>query len=96
MAKEKTRTLLVVLELPVRAMTDEEWEYAWEECGHDEQKIDGPGPQDTLQEVGASDLSDAIAGALNSANNQEMLAGTGLFIHTDDARVLSSAWKEGE
>ena len=88
-----TKTLLVTLELPVRAMAEEEWSEAWDDCGHDEQENEGPGREETLAECSPSDFSEHIACALNSVTNGEMLAGSGLFVHTDDALITSINWK---
>lgn len=81
------RTLLVTLEIPVRAMSEDEWDEAWADCGHDEEEDEGPGREETLAEVEAKDFIEAISAATNSANNPEILAGTGLFVHMEDATV---------
>lgn len=92
----KVKTLLVVLELPVRTMTEDEWTDAWIGSGHDDEESDGPDRVATLDEIAPVDLSEAISGALNSVNNPEVFAGSGLFVHTEDARVLSLAWKDAK
>ena len=88
-----TKTLIVTLELPVRAMTEEEWSEAWDGCGHDEEKDEGPGREETLHATSPSDFEDVISSALNSVNNPEILEGTGLFVHTENAVVTSIGWK---
>lgn len=88
------KTLLVTLELPVRAMTDGEWDEALEGAiCIDPEEDEGPDRLETLNEVSPEDFREAISYALNSANNPEVLAGTGLFVHTDDAVVTSLGWK---
>lgn len=89
----KTKTLLVTIEVPVRAMTEDEWNEAWDGCGHDLDEDEGPDREETLDECSPQDFTDAISGALNSANNPDILAGSGLFVHTEDALVTSIAWK---
>ena len=87
------KTLLVTLELPVRAMTEQEWTEAWDGCGHDADEDEGPDREATLEVISPADIAEAIAGALNSVTNGEMLAGSGLFVHTDDAVITSIIWK---
>ncbi|MEQ9634634.1 MAG: hypothetical protein RLW68_00970 [Devosia marina] len=85
---EKTRTLKVTLEIPVRAMSEDEWQDANEGCVFDDED-EGPGREETLAEVQAKDFIEAISAATNSANNPEIFAGTGLFVHMEDATVKS-------
>jgi hypothetical protein len=88
-----TKTLLVTLELPVRVMTDEEWEQAWDDCGHLDPDDESPDREETLEHVTPADMAEAISAALNSTNNGDFLAGTGLFVTTDDALITSVSWK---
>lgn len=92
----KHRILTVTLELPIRAMTEEEWEEAMDGAiCIDPEEDDGPDREETLDEVAPNDFREAISAALNSVNNPEMFAGTGLFVHTEDAKILAVEWKEG-
>lgn len=88
-----TKTLLVTLEIPVRAMTEQEWAEAWDGCGHDEEEDEGPDREATLEDCEPKDFTDAVSAALNSSNNPDMLAGSGLFVHTEDALITAIGWK---
>ena len=83
------KTLLVTLEIPVRPMTAQEWaEVHWPD-----EEDEGGSPEDELADIDAEEFTDCIAAALNSENNPDIFAGSGLLLHTDDAVVTSIAWK---
>ena len=89
-----TKTFLVTLELPVRVMTQEEWDEAVDGivCLEPEE-VEEMSRENEINGVTPNDFREAISAALNSANNPEVLAGTGMFVHTDDALVTSIGWK---
>lgn len=62
------------------------------ESGYEEED-EVPGREATLGECDPKDFAEAVSAALNSANNPDMLAGSGLFVHTNDAVVTSIDWK---
>ena len=85
-----TRKVVLTIELTVRDMTDEEWTEANEGVELDE---DDQGPSGWVKDLEAGELNEAIEGALDSASNPEMFAGSGLFVVTENARVLSAKWQ---
>ncbi len=83
------RTLRVVIELEVRDPTQAELDE--NDFNIDEYEIDGD-PTDWVSTMSPSELSESIGYALESENNPEMFAGSGIFVQTGNAKVKDIEW----
>ena len=93
------RTLLVTLTLKVRDMTDEEFADATQfDVGPD---IDEEGEEieddfkvtnDFVKDVSPDELRETLEYALRSEGNDEMFAGSSLYLVTEQANITSIGW----
>lgn len=89
------RSVRVVLELEVRDMTQEEWDEANEGGVIDEVEDlqdEISGPYGWVADLEPNELIEPIEGALVSADNPEIFAGSGLFLHIGNAVIKEIGW----
>lgn len=83
------RKLIVTVEMIVRDMTQGEWDDAVEGIELDE---DFTGPDGWVKGLSGSELKETIEGALDSASNPELFAGSDLYCVIERAFVASVKW----
>lgn len=87
-----TRKITVTVELTVRDMTQAEWDEANEGAVRDDDDAEDDedwfsGPDGWVASLEGTELNEPIELALDSVSNPEVFAGTGLFIHIENALV---------
>jgi len=87
-----TRVLKVTLTVAVRDMTEAEYDDAGGASAEELLLEDGDDPKIVVEMLEPNELAEIIESALESENNPELLAGSGLMVIMGAASVQSSEW----
>lgn len=87
-----SRMLTVTINILVRDMTNEEFEDCGGPSDDDDDDDFEPLTNDFVRDLDAAELREIIEASVLSADNPEMMAGSGLYVVTEQANVTDIQW----